>query len=67
MKNQIIKKSVLTIFLTLSICSFSSFAQPGFEDEVEDTPIDSNICLLGMAALCLGAVSIHFKNNKKAV
>lgn len=65
MKNKTIKNLLLSILLLFCVCTFPSNAQPGFDDDVEDTPLDSNIYLLSIAALCLGSFSYKIKNSNK--
>lgn len=57
MKNKIhnIIFTILLLMQTLPVC-----AQPDFEDEVQDTPLDCGICLLATAGLIYGIL----KQNK---
>jgi len=57
------KKYILsiTIFIALALSSTSTMAQPGFDDDVEDTPVDGGALLL-MAG---GAAWGLYKKRKK--
>ena len=50
------KKYILSIILgiTLLFTSNNLFAQPGFDDDVEDTPIDGGIGIVLVAGLAYG-------------
>lgn len=39
--------------------TFSALAQPGFDDDVEDTPIDGGISLLVGAGIAYGIKRVH--------
>lgn len=50
------KKYVLALVfaVTLSLSATQVFAQPGFDDDVNDAPIDAGISLLVAAGIGLG-------------
>lgn len=48
-------KKLLVIALLIGGMAFSASAQPGFDDDVQDTPIDGGIVLLAAAGLAMGA------------
>jgi hypothetical protein len=47
--------------------SFAALAQPGFDDDVEDTPIDGGVGLLVGAGIVYGIKRVHQlgKKNKQ--
>ena len=55
-KLQIMKKYILTIILGVALLftANNSSAQPGFDDDVEDTPIDGGVSLVLAAGLAYG-------------
>jgi len=59
MKTQIIK---FIILVALSIPYSSTYAQPGFDDDVEDTPIDGGVGLLIVAGVWYGIKKV--RNSK---
>ena len=50
------KKYILTIILGIALLFTANnlSAQPGFDDDVEDTPIDAGVSILAGAALAYG-------------
>jgi hypothetical protein len=61
MKKYILKISIL---ITLIISSNMIMAQPGFDDDVNDVPVDGGIAILLVAGLSYGAKRIHNIRNK---
>ena len=66
------KKYIKHLSLLASILftlSFAAMAQPGFDDDVEDTPIDGGIGLLVGAGIAYGVKRIydHKKESKSHV
>ncbi|MEB3150832.1 MAG: hypothetical protein VKL60_17675 [Sphaerospermopsis sp.] len=62
------KKYIKHLSLLASILftlSFAVNAQPGFDDDVEDTPIDGGIALLIGAGALLGGKKIWNLNQKQ--
>jgi hypothetical protein len=60
------KKQLLFLTLFFSLCLFANVAnaQPGFDDDVEDTPIDGGIGLLVGAGIFYGAKKVaEFKKK----
>jgi hypothetical protein len=60
------KKYILRLSLALTLAIITSVAvnaQPGFDDDVEDTPIDGGVSLLVGAGIAYGVKRIY--NNKK--
>jgi hypothetical protein len=60
------KKYILRLSLALTLAIITSVAvhaQPGFDDDVEDTPIDGGISLLVGAGIAYGVKRIY--NYKK--
>jgi hypothetical protein len=55
-KLQIMKKYILTIILGVALLFTANnlSAQPGFDDDVEDTPIDGGVSLVLVAGLAYG-------------
>lgn len=49
---------ILTLLLTVTV-SASLWAQPGFDDDVNDTPIDGGIALLVAAGLGYGLKKMY--------
>jgi hypothetical protein len=60
------KKQLLFLTLIISLCLFASVAnaQPGFEDDVEDTPLDGGISLLVGAGVLYGAKKVAEMKKK---
>ncbi|MFN4083733.1 MAG: hypothetical protein ACK4K9_08890 [Bacteroidia bacterium] len=57
-------KNILKALLTLAVIALLSYhasAQPGFDDDVQDTPLDGGIALVVGSALAYGAM----KKRKK--
>ncbi|MBU3662234.1 MAG: hypothetical protein FGM41_03430 [Bacteroidetes bacterium] len=56
-----IQSSFNTVLITLSLIFFFNIAkaQPGFDDDVEDTPIDGGISLLILGSICYGGYKIN--------
>jgi hypothetical protein len=57
------KKYIKHLSLLASVLftlSFAALAQPGFDDDVEDTPLDG-----GIAALIMGASAFGYRQIKK--
>jgi hypothetical protein len=62
------KKYILRLSLALSLAVITSLAvkaQPGFDDDIEDTPIDGGIALLVGAGIAFGAKRMHGFNKAK--
>jgi hypothetical protein len=62
------KKYLLTLTLTFSLllfCTPSLFAQPGFDDDVEDAPIDGGIALLVVSGIGYGIKKIQVSKKQK--
>jgi hypothetical protein len=61
------KKYSLALFfaLCLAFASTEVFAQPGFDDDVTDTPIDGGISLLVGAGVAYGAKKLHDKKKNQ--
>jgi hypothetical protein len=54
----------LFLFGLIVATTFSLNAQPGFDDDVADTPIDGGLSLLIGAGIAYGSKKIYqFKNN----
>jgi hypothetical protein len=68
MKTQIIK---FIILVALSLPYNSTFAQPGFDDDVEDTPIGGGVGLLIAAGVCYGIKKVRngefFRNRDHTI
>lgn len=54
--------TILLFFIT-----FGSNAQPGFEDDVQDVPLDGGITILAGTAIALGMNQKFRKSKKEAV
>jgi len=54
--------ATLSILILFSLCNLK--AQPGFDDDVEDTPIDGSISVVIMAGAIYGLKKIKNKYNK---
>jgi hypothetical protein len=57
------KKYILRLSLTFTLAIITSVtvnAQPGFDDDVEDTPVDG-----GIATLVVGAAAFGYRQIKK--
>jgi hypothetical protein len=60
-----IRSSFKTVLITLSLMFFFNIAQaqPGFDDDVEDTPIDGWVIIFVCVSACYGVRSmIQFSN-----
>jgi hypothetical protein len=57
-------KATLTLLLTLTV-SASLWAQPGFDDDVNDTPIDGGIALLVAAGIGYGLNKVNQARKSK--
>lgn len=64
MKKHIIAFSMV---LGLFLCSAPLMAQPGFDDEVTDAPIDGGLSILVGAGVAFGAKKIREKSKKAKV
>ncbi len=53
---------VLAFAISLSIGNLS--AQPGFEDDVQDTPLDTGIALVLAAGVLYGVAKLNSVNDK---
>ena len=64
------KKYILKLSLALSLAIITSMAvnaQPGFDDDVEDTPIDGGVSLLVGAGIAYGVKRIYnYKKESKS-
>jgi hypothetical protein len=64
------KKYILRLSLALTltiITSVAVYAQPGFDDDVEDTPIDGGVSLLVGAGIAYGVKRIYdYKKESKS-
>lgn len=66
------KKYILRLSLALTLALITSVAvnaQPGFDDDVEDTPIDGGVSLLVGAGIAYGVKRIydHKKESKSHI
>jgi hypothetical protein len=66
------KKYILRLSLALTLAIITSVAvnaQPGFDDDVQDTPIDGGIGLLVGAGIAYGVkrIYIHKKESKNNI
>lgn len=63
------KKIIGIILMVFLLVSLKIQAQPGFDDSVEDTPIDGGICLLLLFGSVLGSQKsvqwVQKRNSKK--
>ncbi len=62
------KKHILTIILSIALFLISTpslFAQPGFDDDVQDTPIDGGISLLVATGIGYGIKKIRDSRKLK--
>lgn len=50
---------MLILFLGLAICCDKVNAQPGFDDDVTDTPIDAGVLLLVSGGLAYGISRVN--------
>lgn len=69
MKRTTNKKTTFILVLISILCFACSAAMaqgPGFDDDVQDTPIDGGTTVLMAAAIGYGAKRISNKKNKKA-
>ena len=57
-------KKILLLTSMLFSLTFAAMAQPEFEDDVDDVPLDGGISLLVGAGLAFGAKKVY-ENNKK--
>jgi hypothetical protein len=64
------KKYILRLSLALTLAIITSVAvnaQPGFDDDVEDTPIDGGVSLLVGAGIAYGVKRIYnYKKESKS-
>ena len=64
------KKYILKLSLALSLAIITSMAvnaQPGFDDDVEDTPIDGGVSILVGAGIAYGVKRIYnYKKESKS-
>lgn len=61
-------KNIVKIILTLAVItclSYAAYAQPGFDDDVTDTPIDGGIALLVGAGIAYGAKKVLAKDKSQ--
>jgi|LauGreDrversion4_1035100.scaffolds.fasta_scaffold05203_2 hypothetical protein len=66
-KNKQMKKYILRLCLALTltiITSVAVYAQPGFDDDVEDTPIDGGVSLLVGAGIAYGVKRIYYHKKE---
>ena len=52
---------MLTMFI-IFVIPISAFAQPGFDDDVADTPIDGGTILLTVASIAFGVKKVINKS-----
>ncbi len=55
---------ILSFLLILLFSVEKTNAQPGFDDDVEDTPIDGSILILLTGSLTYGLSKLKFEENK---
>jgi hypothetical protein len=60
------KKYILSTALVIALTLSSGYimAQPGFDDNVDDVPVDGGITLLMAAGLGYGIKRLHDKRNQ---
>jgi hypothetical protein len=60
------KKYILSTALVIALTLSSGYimAQPGFDDDVDDVPVDGGITLLMAAGIGYGIKRINNKRNK---
>lgn len=63
---KLIKTQLLVLGLILA-SSISLYAQPGFEDDVDDVPLDGGISLLIAAGAVYGFTSASLGDRKKSL
>jgi hypothetical protein len=56
-----INQRVLILFI-IFVVPISAFAQPGFDDDVADTPIDGGTILLTVASIAFGVKKVINKS-----
>ena len=63
------KKYILStaLLIALTISSGYIMAQPGFDDDVEDTPLDGGIATLVIGAAAFGYRQIKKHNQKNTI
>lgn len=63
------KKYILKIVLLAALCMASTYimAQPGFDDDVDDVPVDGGISLLMAAGIGYGIKRINDKKISKSL
>ncbi len=61
------KKYILAFILVVSISLTTShlMAQPGFDDDVTDAPIDGGVSILALAGIAYGAKQMLKKKNEE--
>ena len=61
------KKAIQLLALLLSMLVFveKTSAQPGFDDDVDDVPVDAGISLLLTAAISYGVTKIRLKGKEE--
>jgi hypothetical protein len=60
------KKNILKTALLIALVTSTSYimAQPGFDDDIDDVPVDGGITLLMAAGIGYGIKRINNKRNK---
>lgn len=58
------KKCILVLAFAVSLSLNNLSAQPGFDDDVQDTPLDSGIALVLAAGVLYGIVKLHSVKDK---
>jgi len=61
------KTKYLTLSLLLFISTFALFAQPEFDDDIEDTPISGITELIVVGGMLLGLRQTNLKDKTKDV
>jgi hypothetical protein len=66
-KLQIMKKYIVTMILGIALLFTANrlSAQPGFDDDVDDVPVDAGISLLLTAAMSYGVTKIRLKGKEE--
>jgi hypothetical protein len=59
------KTKYITLSMLLLISTFSLFAQPEFDDDIEDTPISGITELIVVGGMILGIKQGYFLGKKK--
>lgn len=59
------KFKLFALLLLMFVFAEKTSAQPGFDDDVNDVPVDAGISLLLTAALSYGVSKIGFKGKEK--